>query len=206
MKFIINIGFFLLLEIAGFSQTNAEGQVLAAVSQFNTHVRAKNAPMAWGMLSADSKKYFNQILHTAKTAKKEVVQNLPLLDKFFVLSLRHNMSDAELKAASSYKVMQTLLDSKGMSMPSFTATGMKVVVNGTKAYLTPAAEKNSLIQMPLTFENNAWKLDFAGAMQHTTAVFGKSMGNGAQTDALVLQLLKQATTKAPDESIWVPVL
>lgn len=189
-----------------FSQNDQEQQVVAAVTQFNNHVRAKDAASAWGMLSASSKKYFNQILLTAKTAKKETVQNLPLLDKFFVLSLRHNTTESELKAASSFKVMQTLLESKGMSMPTFTATGMRVVINGSKAYLTPAAEKNSLIQMPLVLENNAWKLDFAGAMQHTTAVFGKSMGNGAQTDALVLQLLKQATTKAPDSRIWTPVL
>jgi hypothetical protein len=149
--------------------------------------------------------YYSEILKKTKNADSIEVNNLGLMDKLMVFSIRHRATKSEILSFDS-KGLLVYAIKEGMvgknSVANNTIGDVKIDGTFAKGQFIANGQK-----APFYFhfykEEDKWKIDLTSIFTIGTAAFKKMQEeSGLNENEYLLSLLEMLTGRKPDNEIW----
>lgn len=152
--------------------------------------------------------YYEKILEIAKSGDKATVQNLGLLDKWTVLSVRHRIPREEVLNMDGRSFFIYAVDEEFIGKKSVRDVEIgEIEVNGKTARGKIITE-GDFDPMYFDFhkEGNKWKIDLTSLYPVSEAELEKARERNAKPDdEFILEILRMMTRKEPAPNIWDPL-
>jgi hypothetical protein len=208
MKTTTILVFLLLLTFHAFAQKGDEKLVRAAFDSYKSSILNDKGEEAVKYVDSRTVKYYSDILDLVKNADAEKIEQLPILDKLMVFSIRHRASKEEILSFDG-KGLLVYAIKKGMVAKNSVANNSigEVVIEGDFAKGKFVANGK---ETPLYFhfykEENQWKVDLTSLFPVANAAVKKMADDSGQGESeYILSLLEMITGKKPAEEIWNPI-
>ncbi|MGH7885881.1 MAG: hypothetical protein ACRENO_09325 [Thermodesulfobacteriota bacterium] len=209
MKAIILLGFLIFL-FFGFEANSTENQsVNESFTRYVQSILNDNGDAAYSLVDKNTRDYYDRLSVLSRTAAKENIEKLGIIDKMQVFIMRHKIPHEQLSKMSGkelfiYSVNNGLVGKNsvlGLNIGDITINDKfakaEVIVNGQKT--------------PLNYhfynENNNWKLDITEMTKWgEAAMLQQLQQSGMQEDEFIFYLLQLVSgTKVDESTIWKPV-
>ena len=190
------------------AQKSEAKKVTKAFEGYRSAILNDKGAEAVRYVDSNTVKYYVDMLELVKTADSATVEELSILDKLMVFSIRHrtpreNILSFDGKALLVYAIESGMVGKSSVANISIGevtinenfATG-QLVSNGEKA--------------PFYFhfhnEDEQWKVDLTSIFAISTTGFQRAAKESGKGDnEFIFSLLEMITGKKPDGSIWEPV-
>ena len=190
------------------AQTSDSLQVREVFYQYKNAILNDQGNVAVQLVDSRTIGYYSDILLKALDADSATVNNLGLIDKLIVLSMRHRAPKDSLlvfKGADlfAYAVNNRMVGKDGASDSDIS----EVLVEGTFAKARIMVQNNPTnIYYHFYKENNAWKLDLTAIFPLSVAGLKKMIADsGDSENEVIFFFLEILTGKKPDNSVWHPL-
>jgi len=200
--------FLLLLTFHSFAQKGDDKLVRAAFDSYKSSILNDKGEEALKYVDSRTVKYYGDILDLVKNADAEKIEQLSILDKLMVFSIRHRASKEEILSFDG-KGLLVYAIKKGMVAKNSVANNSigEVVIDGDFAKGKFVANGK---ETPLYFhfykEENQWKVDLTSLFPVANAAVKKMADDSGQGESeYILSLLEMMTGKKPAEEIWNPI-
>ncbi|MFK7749820.1 MAG: hypothetical protein AB8B65_15600 [Kordia sp.] len=150
-------------------------------------------------------KYYSEMLEKTKSADSLELNNLALMDKLMVLSIRHQTSKKEIlsfdgKELLVYAIKEGMVGKNSVANNSIgdikidgTFAKGQLIVNGRKVP----------IYMHFYKEDDTWKIDLTSIFPPVANAFKKVQEqSGFDANEYILSLLEMVTGRKPGSEIW----
>jgi hypothetical protein len=208
MKTIIASILFLNVVFALHAQRSEEKLVRETFSNYKNAILTDKGDEAVNYVDSRTVAYYGKILDLVRNASADDVRNLPIMDKFMVLTVRHKVERKELISFDGRGLLVHAIKT-GMvgknSVSSLNIADVTIENEFAKGQLESNGKK-----APAYFhfykEEGQWRIDLTSLFSLTSAMFQKLIAESEKSDEdFILELLEMASGKKPDESIWNPV-
>lgn len=208
MKKILNL-LFVLIVCNSVAQTQPIELIKKTFDNYKSAILNDKGEQAINYVDSRTLKYYSDILETAKTADSLAVNQLGLMDKIMVLTLRHRTPKKELLAFDGKKLF-TYAIKEGMvgknSVMNVSIGNVEVDTNFAKGQLVTNGQ-----QAPFYFhfnkEDGGWKIDLTSILPASETAFKSVIKQSGQSENdFLLNLLTMLTGNKPNNSIWKPVI
>ena len=198
----------LTLSISSFGQVTEEKNIKAAFNNYKASILNDKGVEAVKYVDRRTLKYYGEMLDLVKNAEREQVEQLSIVDKVMVFSVRHRTSKEEIFSFDGRGLFVYAIKSGMVGKNSDVNTEIgKVVVEGDFA-------KGQFIsngkETPLYFhfykEEGEWKIDLTEMFPMAEMALKKMVDDsGLDESAYIFRLLEMLTGNAPRAEIWNPV-
>lgn len=191
-----------------FGQKNEEKVIQQTFQNYKTAILAGHGEDAVQYLDSHSIKYYEDIIQHVRNSDSATVENLSILDKLIVFSIRHRAERKDIlsfdgKSLLVYAIKSGMVGKNSVANNSVgdisvignTAKG-QLIVNGTP---TP-------MYFEFNKEQNIWKIDLTSLFEVSTAAFKTMADDSGESESnYIFMLLEMMTGKMPTAEIWRPV-
>lgn len=197
----------ILVALSGVAQKAEENLVRKSFTGYKTAILDDKGEEAVAFVDSRTVAYYGKMLNLVRTADSITVSELPLLDKFMVLAIRHRMDAEELQST----------DGKGLLVKAIRngMVGKSSVANVSVGDVTVEGDfaKGQLMangkKAPFSFhfykEENSWKIDLTSLFPMTATMFQNMLDESdMEENEFLLHLLEMGSGMAPSPDVWKP--
>ena len=163
---------------------------------------------AFQCLDKRTRDYYAKILQLVKTANRDEVEQLPLMDKMQILIMRNNVPKSELLSMTGdelliYAINHGMVGKNGTSnleAGPITVEGdfgkMEIVVR----------EKNSGLTYHFYKEDGQWKLDLTSSFSMAKVAMNTVIQQSGQSENdFIFNMIRLTSRTKPNDDIWEPI-
>jgi hypothetical protein len=199
----LNLTFFFIVTISVFGQESDEELVRKSFASYSKSLLNSNEDDVIKFVDSRTIKYYSDILDLVKNADSTRIEELPLMDKMMVLSIRCRVSKEDILSFNGEKLLIHALN-----IGMINKTGLANLSNGNVTIENDFA-KGQLIgrgqELPHFFhfyKEGQWKIDLTSAFPIAFPVLQKLADEMGGANKFILASLKLITGKSPDHEIW----
>jgi hypothetical protein len=207
-KFLTLLCLVLMVSAVCFAQTTEAEKVKQAFNGYKSAILNNKAEDALKLISSSSVKYYNHIIELIRTADSAKLNDLSILDKITVLSIRSRAAKEELLQMNGeelflYSIRNGMV---GKNSVANNSVGDVSVVDGfAKAQLL-----NNGVKTPLFFhfykEDGNWKFDLTSLFTPSVVAMKKMVSDsGKSENEFIIFILENMTGEKLGADIWKPL-
>jgi hypothetical protein len=190
------------------AQESDKVKVLETFTNYKSAILNDKGEAAVKLVDSRTIKYYDKMAQLSRDADSASIEEMSILDKLMLLSIRHRAPKADIKSFDGRKLLLYAIKN-GM-------VGKNSVANNTLGEITVNADyaQGQLVanekKTPLYFnfyrEDSQWKLDLTSIFSASTAVMNKMVERSGKTeDDFIFDLLEQVSGRRPKNDIWKPI-
>ena len=194
---------------SSYGQANAdEADVRKSFTGYKSSIMNGQGEEALGWVDSNTLEYYSNMLELSISADSATVNNLDLMDKLMVLTVRHRVPKEKVFSMSGNTFLIYAIDEGMVGKNSVMTLEIgEISVNGNSAQ---GQVVNNGIAAPLYFEFNkesdGWKIDITSIFGPSSAALKEAIKNFGQTEnEFIFQTLEMLTGKPLDQKIWHPL-
>lgn len=207
MKYIKCITYFsLLIFIFGCKDNNEEELIRQTFQTYKTSILTDNGNKAHSVIDKRTIDHYKQILGFTISADSSALETLPLMDKFFVLAIRHTVPpDSILKMTGDGLFIYAI--NKGMigkdNASKLNIDNISVEQNFAVAEFTSDG-KNTGIKIHFYKDVDAWKFDLSSFFKVGNIAFKNLLKDCPSENECIIEIL-ETTYGKNGRDIWKPI-
>lgn len=220
MKKIISTTFFLLATtISVFAQEAEEPKIdvekakKEIVNVFTTYKNAivkNDVKTAVLQLDKSSFNYYDEILNTSLRADEAQINQLELLDRLMVLSVKHRVPKDKLITMDGKDLLIYALENDIINNNRVETMGIgDIDVNGDIAYgQFLQNNQNIALYLGFSFDQSQWRLDITSLAEPTGFAIRKlvEMQNKTENEVIIMMIESSTPGQKVSKDIWKPIL
>jgi hypothetical protein len=165
-------------------------------------VSRQDGEAAARLVTRATRDHYARMRDMAVSAPEARVRAMPLMDRMYILMMRHLIPIDELRvlagdAVFAYTITHGWLGSDAQTLPPGAS---EVYGEGDRAVLRMGPEDVQLMR-----EDGAWRWDMMPLIQAASAEFAPEPGTGMTEDDLLMQVLEYSNGRRPSRDIWQPL-
>lgn len=221
MKKIITTAFlFLFTMISVFAQedetpkidqTKAKKEIVKTFDTYKKAIINGDSKTAIAQLDKNSIKYYQEILDVSLRADSAQINQLEVLDKLIVLSVKHKVPKEELIKMNGLQLLNYSID-HGLIGNKNTINDIEigeVDINGEIAYGQFIVKKQKTpLYFGFTYDQSQWRLDVTSVFEPVGFAIRKlvEMQNKEENEVILMMIESTSQGKKVDKEIWKPLL
>jgi len=200
--------FFLMLSMVVQAQPKEEKAVRACFESYKEAISKEKGQLAVQYVDSRTIGYYSDILELVRHADSAAVQDLSVMDKLMVFSIRHRTAKEDILAFSGRDLLIYAIEEGMIGKDNLQSASI-----GNVVIMDQKAEGQFLHNgdpAPFSFhfyrEDGSWKMDLTSIFPISNIAFESMVAeSGEQEDVYLFSLLAILTGRAPGPEIWQPV-
>ena len=220
MKKIISTTFFLFATMISVFAQEAEAPKIDVekakkeiINVFNTYKNAvlkndtKNAIL---QLDKSSFNYYDEILNTSLRADEAQINQLDILDRLMVLTVKHRVPKEQLIKMNGKDLLVYALENDIINNNRVETMGIgEIDINGDIAYgQFLQNSKNIALYLGFSYDQSQWRLDVTSLAEPTGFAIRKlvEMQNKDENEVILMMIESATPGQKVSKEIWKPIL
>ena len=221
MKKIISTAFvFLMTMVSVFAQneetpkidhTKAKKEIVKVFETYKKSIISGDSKLAISQLDKNSINYYQEILDISLRADSTQINQLEVLDKLIVLSVKHKVPKDQLIKMNGLELLNYSIDN-GLIGNKNSINEIEigeVDINGEIAYGQFIVKKQKTpLYFGFTYDQSQWRLDITSVFEPTGFAIRKlvDIQNKPVNDVILLMVESSTPGKKVSKDIWKPIL
>ncbi|MCI0750654.1 MAG: hypothetical protein L0Y35_02345 [Flammeovirgaceae bacterium] len=209
MKSIILYALHLAISTASFGQDKAEVQsIKSTFDNYKKSILEDKGSEAIRWVDAKTLAYYEKILYASIHADSAEVQDLGLMDRLIVITVRHRVPKSEVLAMDGKGFLIYSIN-KGMigknSVLTIDIGEVKVSGNFANGQVVSNGQPSPLY-FQFNKEGTDWKIDLTSLFPASTMGLKRMISeNGMTENEFIFQAMEMLTGKLPGNEVWHPL-
>ncbi|HEY4539108.1 MAG TPA: hypothetical protein VIG94_03735 [Faecalibacter sp.] len=219
-KLIITTFLFLFSIISVFGQDEeptkineekAKKEIVKAFETYKKGILSGDSKTAIAQLDKNSINYYQEVLDISLRADSAQINQLEVLDKLIVLSVKHKVPKEELIKMNGLQLLNYSIDN-GLIGNKNTINEIEigeVDINGEIAYGQFIVKKQKTpLYFGFTYDQSQWRLDITSVFEPTGFAIRKlvEMQNKSANEVIITMIESTTPGKKVSKDIWKPLL
>jgi hypothetical protein len=203
MKIINTIIFFLFLNCN--AQKGEKEQITQCFNTYKKAIITNEGKVAVKQIDNRTVKYYSEILEKIKSADSLTLNNLNILDKFSVLSLKHFATKEEILSFNGKDLFRFAITKRMTgNVVNITIGEITIENDFAKGQLLSNGKKTST-NFNFYKENGNWKINVTSMLTSGVGAIEQMIEkSGKSENDFIIYILGKANGKKPETNIWKP--
>ena len=185
-----------------------EEQVREAFDKYKSAILNDRGNEAVNYVDSRTLEYYSDILNQSISGDSATVDNLGIMDKLMVFSIRHRTSKEDILSFDGRQLLEYAIK-EGMVGKNSVANNEIGEIKIENTFATGQLVSGGR-PAPMYFhfykEQNAWKIDLTSIFPVASMAFQRMADDsGQEENEYLFMLLEMITGKSPDRDIWQPI-
>ena len=184
-------------------------QIKQCFENYKEAILAKDGKKVVQYVDQNTKDYYAQVLEWALTAKREEVENLPLIDRMQVLIMRFKIPAEQLRGMNGEDTLVFAVDNGMVGGRANRLTAGTVTVDGNSGKMEVLAYRMESAGILFGFnrENGEWKIDLTSILSARKFALELALRISKLTEnEFIFESLKgMSPDQPPTDDLWNPV-
>jgi hypothetical protein len=199
----------LLCSSIAFCQKKVEKQIRKTFDGYKTAILQEQGVVALNFIDSTTIAYYGQVLEHILTTDSAGISQLPMIDRYTVLMIRHTMTAKQLKTmdGKSFFVQCIINGMVGKNSVAKNEIG-KISINGNEAKGQLVIDKEELpYYFEFVKETTKWKINLTSLFPLAEQAFSAMLENSGKSDPDFMQDIIQLVSGQPvNPVIWHTLL
>lgn len=188
----------------------ATKDILKVFKEYKNAILSGNSDLAIKQIDKNSFDYYQEVLNLSLRADSTQINQLEVLDKLMVLSVRHRVPKANLLKMNGKELLTYSIDNGMIAKSTVEHIEMgEIDINGEIAYGEFLINNQKTpLYFGFTYDQSQWRFDVTSVFEPTGFAIRKLMKMQNKTDNDVILMMIQSSTpdQKVEKNIWKPIL
>lgn len=191
-------------------ETKAKKEITNAFNSYKNAILKQDTKLAIAQLDKNSFDYYDQVLNIALRANQQQLDELEILDKLMVLSIKHKVPADQLIKMNGRELLIYALDHGFIGKNTVEKADLgDIDIKGEIAYGQFIIEQQKTpLYFGFTYDQSQWRLDITSVFEPAGYAIRKlvEMQNKDENDVIIMMIESTTPGQKVSKDIWKPIL
>ena len=191
-------------------ETKAKKEITSAFNNYKKAILKQDSKLALAQLDKNSFDYYDQVLNIALRANQQQLDELEILDKLMVLSVKHRVPKEQLIKMNGRELLIYALDNGLIGKNTVEKAELgDIDIKGEIAYgQYIISEQKTPLYFGFTYDQSQWRLDITSIFEPAGYGIRKlvEMQNKDENEVIIMMIESTTPGQKVSQEIWKPIL